>query len=191
VARVVAAKASLVKGVDLDYMWKSAGAQKDPAYYRAEAEGGKEPPGRWWGPGAEALGFAAGQIVEREPYDLVFGEHLDPRDDTTPPGRPPGKAAAKAASLYEEMLADEPEATAERKHELRNEAGQKACQGPLYFDLTLSFGKSISVFHASLGELAWQAPEAGDGEADVRWSGLLGEMDEMLHAAVAAGFGYF
>jgi hypothetical protein len=188
----MAATARITKGVDLDYMWKATGAQKDPAaYYREEAEGGKEPPGRWWGPAAEALGFTAGQVVEREPYDLLFGKHLDPRDKATPLGRPPGKAAAQAASLYESMLANEPEATAERKHELRNLAGQQARQGPLYFDLTLSFSKSISVFHASLGELARQAREAGDTEADARWSGLLGELDEMLHDAAGAGFGYF
>jgi hypothetical protein len=37
------------------------------------------------------------------------------------------------------LLAAEPHATAERKRELRTQAVQKARQGPLFFDLTLSF----------------------------------------------------
>ena len=48
---------------------------------------GGEPPGRWWGPGARALGFGHGQTVEREPYDLLFGQRKAP--DGTPPSRPP------------------------------------------------------------------------------------------------------
>ena len=31
-----------------------------------------EPAGRWFGKGAEALGFAAGQEVERKPYDQTY-----------------------------------------------------------------------------------------------------------------------
>jgi conjugative relaxase-like TrwC/TraI family protein len=182
----------IAKGFDLDYMWKSAGSGKDPAaYYMAEAEGGNEPAGRWYGPAALHLGFELGQQVERGPYDLLFGEHVDPRDGTSPLGRPPGAGAAKAADLYREMLAAEPHATAERQHELRNIAAQQARQGPLYFDLTTSFCKSVSVFHASLGENARQARETGDAAADARWSGLVGEVDEMLYAAVRSGFDYF
>ena len=63
----------------------------NPASYYIEAsENGGEPPGRWWGPGAQALGFALGQLVEREPYDLLFGERKAP--DGTPLGRPPAAA---------------------------------------------------------------------------------------------------
>jgi hypothetical protein len=42
------------------------------------SESGGEPPGRWWGPGAQALGLEPGQLVERGPYDLLFGEHKAP-----------------------------------------------------------------------------------------------------------------
>jgi hypothetical protein len=41
---------------------------KDAAgYYIQASESGGEPPGRWWGPGAKALGFEPGQMVERQP----------------------------------------------------------------------------------------------------------------------------
>ena len=127
-------------------------------------------------------------MVEREPYELLFGERKAP--DGTRLGRPPGDGR-KAADLYARLLAAEPHATAERKRELRAEAVKKARQGPLFFDLTISFSKSISIFHASLGENARLARQAGDREGDAYWSGLAGEVDEIIRQAVHAGFGYF
>ena len=103
------------------------------------------------GTGARALGFDPGETVEREPYDLLFGERKAP--DGTRLGRPPANGR-KTAGLYARLLAAEPHATAERKRELRAEASKKARQSPLFFDLTLSLSKSISLFHASLGENA-------------------------------------
>ena len=185
----MAVVATLSKGYDLDYMWRQAGTEKSAAdYYIQASEGGGEPPGRWWGPAAEALGFQRGQVVERGPYDLLLGERKAP--DGTPLGRPPG-GGRKAADLYAQLLAAEPHATAERQQELRIEAAQQARQSPLYFDLTVSLSKSISIFHASLGENARQAREGGDQRAEQRWAGLLTEVDQMIYQAVWAGFEYF
>ena len=187
----VAVVATLSKGYDLDYIWKQVdrGPAKDAAsYYIQASESGGEPPGRWWGPGAKALGFEPGQRVEREPYDLLFGERKAP--DGTQLGRPPD-GGRKAADLYAQLLAAEPHATAERKRELRTEAVKKARQSPLFFDLTISLSKSISIFHASLGENARLARQAGDDDGDAYWSALVGEVDDMIWQAVHAGFGYF
>src|SRR5207302_11466634 len=181
--------ATLSKRYDLDYIWKQVdrGATRDAAsYYSQASEGGGEPPGRWWGPGVKALGFEPGQTVEREPYDLLFGERKGP--DGTQLGRPPG-SGRKAADLYAGLLAAEPHATAERKRELRTEAVRRARQSPLFFDLTISLSKSISLFHASLGENAWLARQAGDRDGDAYWSGLVVEVEEMIWQAVHAGFG--
>ena len=185
----MAVVATLSKGYDLDYIWRQAGSEKSAAdYYMQASESGGEPPGRWWGPGAEALGFERGHVVEREPYDLLFGERKAP--DGTPLGRPPG-GGRKAADIYAQLLAAEPHATAERRHELRIEAAQQARQSPLYFDLTVSLSKSISIFHASLGENARQAHARGDQQAEQYWAGLLAEVDQMIYQAVWAGFDYF
>jgi TrwC relaxase len=122
----LAVVATLSKGYDLDYIWKHVdrGPAKDAAsYYIQASETGGEPPGRWWGPGAKALGFEPGQTVERRPYDLLFGERKAP--DGTQLGRPPANGR-KAAGLYAALLAAEPHATAERKRELRTEAVKKA-----------------------------------------------------------------
>jgi hypothetical protein len=183
--------ATLTKGYDLDYIWRQVDRDlsKDAAgYYIQASETGGEPPGRWWGPGAKALGFEPGQVVEREPYDLLFGERK--ALDGTPLGRPPGNGR-KAADIYARLLAAEPHATAERKRELRLEATSQARQSPLFFDLTLSLSKSISIFHASLGENARLARQAGDEAGDRYWSGLVDETDAMIWDAVRAGFGYF
>jgi hypothetical protein len=74
--RAVAVVVTAAKGYDLGYVWKNqahqAGAEKAiGGYYISAAQAG-EPPGRWWGPGAEVLGLAAGQAVQRGPYDAVY-----------------------------------------------------------------------------------------------------------------------
>ena len=187
----MAVVATLTKGYDLEYIWKQVdrGPVKDAAsYYIQASESGGEPPGRWWGPGAKALGLEPGQRIERKPYDLLFGERQAP--DGTQLGRSPS-SGRKAADLYAQLLAAEPHATAERKRELRTEAVQKARQSPLFFDLTLSLSKSISIFHASLGENARLARQAGDKEGDQYWSALVTDVDDMIWQAVHAGFSYF
>ena len=187
----MAVVATLSKGYDLDYIWKQVdrGPAKDAAsYYIQASESGGEPPGRWWGPGARALGLEPGEVVEREPYDLLFGERKAP--DGTRLGKSP-RDGRKAADLYAQLLAAEPHATAERKRELRTEAVKKARQSPLFFDLTLSLSKSISLFHASLGENARLARQAGDKDGDQYWSALVTEVDEMIWQAVHSGFDYF
>ena len=127
----MAVVATLTKGYDLDYIWKQVdrGPAKDAAgYYIQASETGGEPPGRWWGPGAQALGLEPGQTVERKPYDLLFGQRKAP--DGTPLGKPPD-GGRKAADNYKKLLAAEPYATAERKRELRLEATRQARQSPL------------------------------------------------------------
>ena len=81
----MAVVATLSKGYDLDYIWKQVdrGLARDAAtYYIQASEAGGEPPGRWWGPGAKALGFEQGQRVERKPYDLLFGRRQAPGEAT-------------------------------------------------------------------------------------------------------------
>jgi conjugative relaxase-like TrwC/TraI family protein len=187
----LAVVATLSKGYDLDYIWKQVDrsqAVNAAGYYIQASENRGEPPGRWWGPGARALGLESGQVVEREPYDLLFGERKAP--DGTALGRAPD-SGRKAADIYARLLVAEPHATAERKRELRLEATRQARQSPLFFDLTLSLSKSISIFHASLGENARLAREAGDAAGEAYWSGLVAEVDTMIFQAVHAGFGYF
>jgi hypothetical protein len=127
-------------------------------------------------------------VVERKSYDLLFGERKAP--DGTRLARPPS-GGRTTADVYTRLLAAEPHATADRKRELIAEAAGLTRRSPLYFDLTISFSKSISIFHASLGENARLARLAGDQDGEEYWAGLIGEVDGMIWQAVYAGFGYF
>jgi conjugative relaxase-like TrwC/TraI family protein len=179
--------ATVAKGYDLDYAWRAVGeAYRGAGYYLAAAEAG-EPPGTWWGPGAERLGFATGQRVERESYNLLFGERKGP--DGRKLGRAPANAG-KAAEIYRGLVAAEPGADDHRRAELRIEAQRQARQSPLYFDLTTSWSKDISIFHASLGAAMQRAREAGDKQAEAVAAGLLAEVDQILRDANNAALAY-
>ncbi len=180
--------ATVAKGYDLDYAWRAVGeAYRGAGYYLAAAEAG-EPPGTWWGPGAERLGFAAGQVVEREPYDLLFGERKGP--DSRRLGRAPANAG-KAVEIYKSLVAADPGADDHRKAELRIMAQRQARQSPLYFDLTTSWSKDISIFHASLGAAVQRARDGGDKQAEAVTTGLLAEVDAILRDANDAALAYF
>ena len=60
--RRLAVIATLSKGYDLDYIWKQVDhgqAVHAASYYIQASETGGEPPGRWWGPGAQSARLRA------------------------------------------------------------------------------------------------------------------------------------
>jgi hypothetical protein len=187
----VAVVVTVAKGYDLGYVWKNQ-AHKEGAehrvggYYINAAQAG-ESPGRWWGPGAQALGFAAGQVVEREPYDAVYQQH-DPRTGEKL-GRSRGNYLKFSDHLVR-LLAAEPHATAERLIELEREAAKAARQPAAYTDVTISFSKSISVLHASIRENARRTRLAGDQRAEAYWAGREERFQEILHGANRAALEY-
>jgi hypothetical protein len=91
---------TVAKGYDLAYIWKTqaeaAPARRTGGYYLNAAQAG-EPPGRWWGPGAQALGLGPGQVVQRAPYEAVYRQ-IDPRTGSQL-GRPRGRYATFAEHL--------------------------------------------------------------------------------------------
>jgi len=181
---------TVAKGYDLDYIWKTQGqasAARTPGGYYINAAQAGEPPGRWWGPGAQALGFTSGQVVERKPYDAVY-QQREPRTGATL-GRARGRYATFADHLAQ-LRAAEPHATAERVIELEREAAQVTRQPAAYTDVTVSFSKSISVLHASIRENARRARLAGDGRALAYWSGREQRFQEVLHRANRAVLEY-
>ena len=114
----MAVMATVAKGYDLDYAWSAVGeAYRGAGYYLAAAEAG-EPPGTRWGPGAEQLVFATGQEVQRESYNLLFGQRKEP--DGQKLGRAPANVG-KAAEIYNGLLAAEPGTDDHRRAALRIE----------------------------------------------------------------------
>jgi conjugative relaxase-like TrwC/TraI family protein len=179
--------ATVAKGYDLDYAWRAVGeAYRGAGYYLAAVEAG-EPPGTWWGPGGERLGFAAGQVVEREPYNLLFGARKGREGRRL--GRVPANAG-RAVEIYKGLVAAEPGADDHRKAELRIMAQRQARQSPLYFDLTVSWSKDISIFHASLGAAVQRARDEGDKRDEALAAGLVAEIDQILRDANDAALAY-
>ena len=56
-------------------------------------------------------------------------------------------------------------------------AQRQARQSPLYFDLTTSWSKDISIFHASLGAAVQRARDTDDKRSEALAAGLLAEVD--------------
>ena len=173
-------------GFDLEYYLGRAGEKTAGGYYLNAAQQG-EPPGRWFGKGAEALGFTDGQLVERDPYlatyqqtDPVTGEKL---------GRAP-HGWKRFREIFNRKLAAEPHATWERRLELEREAGQEARRSPVYTDFTVAHNKSVSVLHASFREQARRAHLAGDAVGEAVWRAREERVQEILQEANHAGLEY-
>ncbi len=180
---------TIAKGYDLSYIWKTqdhTAERTTGGYYLNAAQAG-EPPGRWWGPGARALGLAPGQTVDRKPYDAVYRQ-IDPRSGARL-GRPRGRYPTFADHLAR-LQAAEPHATAERLIELERAAARATRQPAAYYDVTVSFSKSISVLHASLRENERRARLAGDQQAAAYWAGREQAFQEVLHRANRAALEY-
>jgi conjugative relaxase-like TrwC/TraI family protein len=178
----VAALVSAVSGYDLAYVWKGLqgqGEHTSGGYYINAAQSG-EPPGHWFGRGAQALGFATGQLVDRRPYEAVY-QQIDPRDGSRL-GRSPG-GYAKFAENLARLRAAEPHATAERLLELEREAAAQTRKAAPYTDVTISWSKSISVFHASIRENARQSRLAGDEATAAWWDARHARFQEILQDA--------
>jgi conjugative relaxase-like TrwC/TraI family protein len=183
-------KVSVAKGYDKDYPWRQVGAGAEAqggGYYLSAVEAG-EPAGRWWGAGAQALGLEPGSVVGYKDHDLLFGQRRAP--DGTKLRRAPGTGAARAHEAYERLVAAEPGALPGRRRELRMEAQRSVRQSPLYYDVTVSPSKSISVFHASLGENMREAVARGDAKDAAYWRACIEGMDADILAANNAALDY-
>ena len=162
------------------------GGKTAGGYYLNAAQEG-EPPGRWFGKGAEALGFTDGQFVERDPY-LAAYQQTDPNTGEQL-GRAPN-GYKRFSQVFAAKLAAEPHATWERRLELEREAGQEARRSPVYTDLTVAHNKSVSVLHASFREQARRARLAGDAQGEALWRAREERVQEILQEANHAALEY-
>ena len=122
----MAVRVSAESGFDPGYMLKGQAAQAAAertvgGYYINAAQAG-EAPGRWFGKGAQALGFADGQVVEAAPFLAVYQQVHPVTGEQI--GRAPG-GYAKTRDILARLLAGEPHATVERRIELEREAAQQ------------------------------------------------------------------
>ena len=138
-------------------------------------------------PAPKALGLIPGRTVDRKPYDAVYRQ-TDPRTGARL-GRARGRYPTFADHLAR-LHAAEPHATAERLIELEREAARATRLPAAYYDVTVSFSKSISVLHASLRENERRVRMRGDQEAAAYWAGQEQAFQEVLHRANRAALEY-
>ena len=175
-------------GYDLGYVWKNQAGKDDAKAAERERKGGYyidaaqhgEPPGRWFGKGAEALGLAKGQEVEREPYDKTYSQ-IHPQTGEQLGRKPSGRD--KYDELLNRMKAAGPHATAERIHEMQRIAHQESHRSAPYTDVTVSLVKSVSIFHTSIKENERQERLAGNEAAAAWWAAREAEVQAALQAA--------
>ncbi|GII05740.1 MobF family relaxase [Planobispora takensis] len=180
---------SIAPGYDPRYLTRQVGKGCENYYLSATIEHG-EPPGRWWGRGAEALGLEPGSVVDGPVMEKLYEHFLDPRDadflDDSVPDEEKARLGRRKSvfqsweTIYAKRLAAEPEATDERREQIRITAKKDARQAVIHHDATFSPQKSITAVHAGLLAAANEAERVGKSAlaaqyrqaADVTWEGV-------------------
>ncbi len=172
------------KGYDTDYLLREVGAgldaaghpavaaylanhQSASAYYTGAVDEG-EPPGIWFGAGADFLGLSG--VVDPTLFQGLFEFKLDPRDPASADVATWGQArtmvaqpkrTGKVDDAYTALLAQHPHAGPEERAALRRQAVAAARPGGVAFDdLTFSPPKSVSVMWAACTKKAADAAAA-------------------------------
>ena len=182
---------SVASGYSPDYLLKEVATGRESYYTGAVTEG--EPPGRWWGAGAEKLGLTG--LVDAQDMRAVYERFLDPRADgfhdpsrwdelaeTATLGHT-GRRYATEDELYAVALEREPDASAERRAELRVEEGKSARHNVAFLDVTFSVQKSVTVLHTAFEAEEVAARKAGDEDTAAAW----GEHRRAVEDAIWAG----
>ncbi|GAA3537314.1 hypothetical protein GCM10022222_21250 [Amycolatopsis ultiminotia] len=178
-------------GYSVKYLTDEVAKGRENYYTDAVAEG--EPPGRWYGAGAEKLGLIG--LVDEQDMRAVYEQFVDPRDEAfRDPKRWAGASTLghtgrnypTADELYAAALDAEPGATAERREELRLEANKSARQNVAFLDATFSVQKSVTVLHTAFEAQQVQAERTARRLSDTlsaaAGSGAdAGELAELAH----------
>lgn len=141
---------SVSKGYSITYLTDEVAQGREGYYTKAVAAG--EPPGVWYGAGAELLGLHG--EVDPEVMEAVYLHNLNPSDPNAADRSTWGQAAhlgaparkfRTAEERFADLLAAEPHAGPERRAEMWARAEQHARQPVAFFDTTFSPQKSVTV----------------------------------------------
>ena len=155
-------------------------SQGREGYYTGAVAAG-EPPGVWYGAGAEVLGLA-GQ-VDADVMEAIYSRLQDPRAGDGETLAAAHRKFRTGEEHYQEMLAQHPGATPEQRAELRADAERKARQAVAFEDATFSPVKSVTVLCVAFERMENDARKAGDERAAEAW----GAHRRAVEAAVMAG----
>lgn len=191
---------SVADGHDVSYLTDQVSSGRE-SYYTAAVDAG-EPPGLWYGRGAEQLGLAG--EVNADLLEAMYLHNLDPRDANahnrstwglaeTLGSKP--KAFRPPEELYREYLANEVAAAGgdvgpERCAELRRLADRHAKQNVPFTDFTFSPQKSITVAAVAYERAANEARTRGDLEEAAEWDRKHRLVEEAVLAGARASVDY-
>ncbi|MDX3003248.1 MobF family relaxase [Kribbella solani] len=145
---------SIRSGHRAEYLLSAVATGRENYYTGAVAAG--EPPGRWFGKGAEAFGLTG--EVDAQDMTALYERFIDPRSDAF---RDPtrwdeaevlahaGRNYLSEEQVYAKALAKEPGASPERRAELRALAGKAVRKNVSFLDATFNPQKSVTVLHTA------------------------------------------
>jgi len=186
---------SIAVGYSPEYLLKEVATGRESYYTGAVAEG--EPPGRWWGAGADKLGLRG--LVDAQDMTGVYERFLDPREEGFPDkdrwdevftlGHT-GRKYRSEDEVYGAALEREPKASPERRAELRVEAGKLARRNVAFLDVTFSVQKSVTLLHTAFNAEEVKARTAGDEVTAEAWSRYRQAVEDAIWAGNNAGLAY-
>ncbi len=185
----------IATGYSPDYLLCEVATGRENYYTGAVAEG--DPPGRWWGAGAEQLGMTG--LVDAQDMRGLYERFLDPRDDGfRDPSRwdevstlgHTGRKYVSEEDIYAAALGREPDASPERRAELRTEAGKAARHNVAFLDATFSVQKSVTLLHTAFEAKETAARNAGDEQTAAAWGEFRQAVENAIWAGNNAGLAY-
>jgi conjugative relaxase-like TrwC/TraI family protein len=186
---------SIHPGHSVEYLTREVATGRENYYTGAVAAG--EPPGRWYGAGAEQLGLTG--LVDHQDMTALYERFLDPRDerfrdpdswDAVPTLGHAGRKYPTAAELYERSLDAEPYADAERREQLRLNAEKAERKNVAFLDATFSVQKSVTVLHAAFEAQEVKARRTGDEDAAAAWGAHRQAVEDAIWAGNKAALDY-
>ena len=186
---------SMKRGHSTRYLTDEVATAREGYYTGAVAAG--EPPGLWWGGGAEILGLSG--EVDADLMEAVYTRLLDPRDPAAHDRQSWDEAAMLSAGhrkyrsaeeIYADLLTQHPEAGPAERQQLRAQAGRSARQAVAFIDATFSAPKSFTVAGLAFERAANQARQAGDDVAAEAWEAHAKAVEEALMAGAQAALEY-
>lgn len=186
---------SIAVGYSPEYLLREVASGRENYYTGAVADG--EPPGRWWGAGAEKLGLRG--LVDAQDMTGLYERFLDPREDgfgdrdrwdeVFTLGHT-GRQYQSEDVLYAAALAREPHAGPERRAELRVEAGKGARRNVAFLDVTFSVQKSVTLLHTAFEAAQVNSERAGDTAAAAGWARYRAAVEDAIWAGNNAALAY-
>ena len=154
---------SIDEGHDVGYLTGAVATGRESYYTGAVAAG--EPPGLWYGAGAEGLGLAG--EVDADLMEAVYSHLLDPCDPASRDRETWGEAPAlakphrkyrSADEIYAGLLEANPDAGPEERSRMRVQAERSSRQAVAFMDVTLSAPKSVTVLYVAFERAARAKP---------------------------------